>query len=131
MKLSLATHFARRRPLGLVVALCWLVIAPICQAQCLQAPDATSAEVVAAVVAEDCHGIGQRDVPKTTDDCDWPHDPTHSGSDRVDTPAPMVAALWSSLVPVLTPAVRVAARQDPSFHGQGPPLRLLTLRFIE
>lgn len=131
MKHSLSRHFARRRPLGIVIALCWLIFSPICQAQCVYPADSQAEPIVVAAVADDCHGGPKADSGSTTAACDLPHEPTHSGADRVDAPAPMVAELRLPAIHPLTPAVRVTARQDPAIQGQGPPLRLLTLRFIE
>lgn len=121
----------RRRPFGLVIAVLWLILAPICQAQCEPVSGAGTEQVPAVIAGVDCHGEPRADASGTTAECDWPHEPTHSGTDRVDLPAAMVATLRLPPMPVLRPAVRVAATQDPAFQGQGPPLRLLTLRFIE
>lgn len=115
----------------MVVAILWLVLAPICQAQCVYASDAETQSVSPAAVANDCHSSPKVEPSSTTAECDWPHEPTHAGGDRIDAPPAMVATLWLPPILPLTPAVRVAARQDPALHDQGPPLRLLTLRFIE
>lgn len=128
----LAISAARRRPHGIVVAVLWLLISPLCEALCQHETDTLLHDTPAPMVAEatDCHGEAAEQPDAGSRCCDG-HVPTHSGSDRVDPPPPMVTAFHQALLPQTAPPVRAPARADPAAHGQGPPLRLLTLRFIE
>jgi hypothetical protein len=125
-----ASRSARRRPLGAVVAALCLLLAPVCQALCLEPP----VDVVhAAASATDCHGAAPSPaVDAGADDgCCDAHAPSHAGTDRLEAPPPALASLRLPALPEAVPAVRAPARRDPAAQGQGPPLRLLTLRFIE
>ncbi|HSG90386.1 MAG TPA: hypothetical protein VLA56_14320 [Pseudomonadales bacterium] len=151
MKPSL-TRFRSRQGRHLFVGALTVLLAltaPVCQALCVthgdagerQAPLAAAAGVVetAAVAHADCHGqvdaVASADASAATgagDSCCPDHDAASAG-ERVDVqPALVLAGLWPSAaaLPARLPG-RFAARLLREVRPSGPPLRLLTLRFLE
>lgn len=143
MTRSPALQGARRHPSAIVIAMFWLLLAPVCEAICFHdagaVGGASSTQPMLAVA--DCHG--QRLVDPASPEAEAQAETraeaeccgsqvlTNPGADRIDPPPPAVTEFRPQLVDQAVPAVRLSARNDPAAHSQGPPLRLLTLRFIE
>lgn len=112
-----------------------VVLAPVCRALCVESTGEAVPAAAADMAVADCHGMtiaGEADDPDASSSCCTDED-RQTSQDR-HQPVPSALAV-SPAPPALDLSDRVAValrhRLDPGRRAQGPPLRFLTLRFIE
>lgn len=135
--MRIGLHRMRGSRHALVSALVTLlvILAPVCRAICVDQPPAPAPAATAGMAVADCHGMSipvEAEDPEASSACCADED-RQTTQDRQD---PVPSAFLAMIAPPAPdPSNRVAVafrhRLDPGHRAQGPPLRLLTLRFIE
>jgi|AntRauTorcE11897_2_1112592.scaffolds.fasta_scaffold30499_1 hypothetical protein len=130
-------HRARGSRRATVAALVTLlvILAPVCRALCVEPNSGAAPAASTGMAAADCHGMAisaEADDPDASSSCCVDEDRQTTQDRHQPAPSALVAILAP---PVPDPSDRIAVafrhRLDPGLHAQGPPLRFLTLRFIE